>query len=84
MLSFHGGISTILKTLQHCVARCVFVVGIPAAFIYEHVTCNVNSTDLTVNNARKHADPLPPPSKYMFISVYKIQSRRMYGSLSDG
>lgn len=30
-------------------------VGVPAAFIYEHVTRNVNSTDLTVNNAGKYA-----------------------------
>jgi len=54
------GISTILKALQHRVVatsmeliRCCR--GCAAAFIYEHVTRNVNSTDLTVNNVHKYA-----------------------------
>lgn len=45
----------------------------PGEFIYEHVTCNINSTDLTVNNVHKYAC-VCADQVHIYISVYKIQS----------
>lgn len=45
------------------------VARVLAALIYEHVTCNVNSTDLTVNNA--HTD-LYGPDIYLSQSIKLI------------
>lgn len=50
--------------------------GFLAALIYERVTRNVNSTDLTVNNA--HAGQV-----YIYLGL-KIYFRRMCRSLGDG
>lgn len=41
---------------------------VPSAFIYEHVTRNVNSTDLTVNNDCKYMT-LVSQYIHMYVSI---------------